>query len=183
MATVTRAPVGGASTPLGGNAADTHTTNALRLLTERHAARQRIFEGPDDGGLTTESDSDVESECPIVDQFIFEGGQEAILQLCGFTLEELREVYEIIKDTAENSWSSGRGRRSKCSPFDTFFMTCVTMKHGGTWDFLARMFRLKGPTFQRMVCKALVFRLQQMVLFKWFTIMECMKFHLYTLMN
>lgn len=29
---------------------------------------------------------------------------------------------------------------------DDFFMACVTMKHGGTWDFMDWMFQMNGST-------------------------------------
>ena len=32
-------------------------------------------------------------------------------------------------------------------------MTLAVLKHGGQWDFLAKMFSLKGPTFERMIMK------------------------------
>lgn len=30
-------------------------------------------------------------------------------------------------------------------------MTMVTMKHGGTWDILGATFRIKGPTFEKLI--------------------------------
>lgn len=75
--------------------------------------------------------------------------------MCGFTLSELRDVFALGEDELESTWSTGRGRWSSCTPFDDFFMGCVTVKHGGTWDFLARMFRIPGPTFERMVMKVI----------------------------
>ena len=35
-------------------------------------------------------------------------------------------------------------------PIDVFFMTLVVLKHRGTLNFLAQMFRIKGTTFQDM---------------------------------
>ena len=35
----------------------------------------------------------------------------------------------------------------------SFLMTFAVLKHGGQWDFLAKMFTLKGPTFERMIMK------------------------------
>jgi len=38
---------------------------------------------------------------------------------------------------------------------DFLFMILVVFKHGGNWDFLGRLFRIKGPTFERMIIKFL----------------------------
>lgn len=47
--------------------------------------------------------------------------------------------------------STGRERQITVSKKDAFFMAGVTMKHGEDWGSIARMLRVKGLTFKRMV--------------------------------
>lgn len=74
------------------------TANALRILSEQHAARQQIFENEHRGGATTEKYSDGDSENPLLDMFNEEGGQEAILKMCGFTRQKLQLIYHIVQE-------------------------------------------------------------------------------------
>ena len=32
-------------------------------------------------------------------------------------------------------------------------MLLTVLKHGGNWDFLAQMFKVKGPTFEKIICR------------------------------
>ncbi|KAG4038818.1 hypothetical protein PC123_g25623 [Phytophthora cactorum] len=43
------------------------------------------------------------------------------------------------------------GRRSTFAANDVFFMLLVVMKCGGTWDMLARIFRIETPTFIKTI--------------------------------
>lgn len=72
-----------------------HAANALRLLSESHTESQTLFQSGNDDGATTGTDSDTGSETSIVDDFMGRGGQEEILQICGFTLSELRDVLSM----------------------------------------------------------------------------------------
>ena len=47
----------------------------------------------------------------------------------------------------------GGGANVRITPRDVLIMTLAVLKHGGQWDFLAKMFRLEGPTFERMIMK------------------------------
>ena len=38
-------------------------------------------------------------------------------------------------------------------PKDVLFMVLAVLKHGGTWEFLARMFGQKTSAFERMVLR------------------------------
>lgn len=35
-------------------------------------------------------------------------------------------------------------------------MMLIIMEHGGNWDFLGRIFKIKGRTFERMVMKIIL---------------------------
>lgn len=57
--------------------------------------------------------------------------------MCSFPLSDLLEVFTLEEDEIESSNITKRGRRRSCTPFDFFFMACVTVELGGTWDVLA----------------------------------------------
>lgn len=48
-------------------------------------------------------------------------------------------------------WNVGRGRKSTFKAKDVLFMALAVMKHGGHWEFLGRMFKIKGQTFEKMI--------------------------------
>ena len=50
-------------------------------------------------------------------------------------------------------YNTGRGRKSVHTGKEVLFMTLCVMKHGGQWDFLAKTFGLKGPSFERLIMK------------------------------
>ena len=49
------------------------------------------------------------------------------------------------------NWNIGRGRKSAFSGDDVLFMLLSTLKHGVPWDFLGKMFKIKGPSFERTI--------------------------------
>lgn len=69
----------------------------------------------------------------------------------GFTIQVYSSLYDVIKEPVETQWSSGRGRRTTFSTIDLFFLTLVTLKLARNWDYMAGMFRLNAPAFQRAV--------------------------------
>lgn len=77
--------------------------------------------------------------------------EEAMLQMCGFTTLELAGTYVHVSKPLEITFGTGRGQRRKTTKIDAFYMTYVTMKHGGTRDFLERRFCMKKQAFERMV--------------------------------
>ena len=51
------------------------------------------------------------------------------------------------------NYNFGRGRKCEHKPKDVLFMVLSVLKHGGTWDFLARMFGQKTSAFERMILR------------------------------
>lgn len=84
------------------------------------------------------------------------GGQLAVLQIFGFTVYDLQDVLALGK-TKFNRHGPLYGEQGSCTPFDVFFIAFLTVKHGSTWYFLARMFRMCGPTFERRVVNLISF--------------------------
>lgn len=126
---------------------------ALNILANTAANRIDEFEKYNCTRDVIESDDEAESMSPIFDAFVESGGSEAILSTTNFSIRGFHAIWDHISDFVSNNWCVGRGRRSKFKSMDVLFMTLATMKHGGTWDWLGKMFNIKGPTFERLITK------------------------------
>lgn len=133
----------------GLNSAD--AAQALIQFAEAAAAREAELEQFESDGARTETDEECDSPSPIFDSFFNEGGSAGIAQLCNFSADEFHSIYDIIQSGLSSAWTARRGRTSSILPKDAFLMLLTTLKHAGNWDFLAAMFRMKGPTFERTV--------------------------------
>lgn len=72
------------------------------------------------------------------------------MSMTNLSAQEINLLFSKVHDHLYSEWNVGRGRRWKYKPQDVLFMTLTTLKHGGSWDFLGKMFRIKGPTFERL---------------------------------
>ena len=126
-------------------------STALKLLAEASATRQEELSKYEEDPDLSHTDEEVESDSPISDEFFSEGGQAAIAQLTNFTMVELNGVWDIIQTNVEQEWGSGRGRNSNFKPKDVLLITLTVLKYAGNWDFLGRMLKVKGPTFETMI--------------------------------
>ena len=97
-----------------------------------------------------ESDDDANSLSSIFDSFYNSGGNTAKIKIINFTPIEYRKIYSALEETIKSYWNVGRRRKYNQSPTDVLFMTLVMYKHGGSWDFLGNMFRIKGPTSMQL---------------------------------
>lgn len=97
------------------------------------------------------SDEDEDSNHPIFDFFLNAGGSESIVKLINFSPAEFRRIYVALETHISANWNIGRGRKFSHLPMDVLFIMLSILKHGGTWDFQTQMFRIKPPTFQRMI--------------------------------
>ena len=140
-----------------------HVTNTLQLLADVAAERTAELEDVSENISDTDSDDDYESPCPVYDSFYKQGQSASILQLTGFDACEFQDLWVCIIIPSTNdiiimsfvlgTWHKGRRKRTQFSGKDAFFMTLVTMKNGGTWEFLARVFSIKAPNFERVVLR------------------------------
>lgn len=86
------------------------------------------------------------------DERIFGGKKRrGSAEMCGLISLILKEIYAWRADSLKSFWHTCCERRCAVNEKDAFFMTRVTMKHGGTRDFMAIMLRMKGQMFERMV--------------------------------
>ena len=98
-----------------------------------------------------ESDEDAGSESPIVDGFRSADGPSPFLKMTNFSEKEFDTIWTPLNENVKTRWNVGAGRKSPFKSNDIFFMLLKMMKHGGKWDFLASIFKMKGPTFKRTV--------------------------------
>lgn len=54
-------------------------------------------------------------------------------------------------DTSMSEWNLGRVRKSIYKGADVVFMLFTFSKHGGKSDVLGEMFKMKGPSFEKLV--------------------------------
>ena len=124
--------------------------SGLRLLCEALEDREReIGEYPTSHEEVSDDEADAES--PVFDSFYSAGGSEGIMKMTNFTPSEFRSIWNTIEGYVSEHWNVGRGRKSSHSAMDVFFMMLTVLKHGGAWDLMARIFGIKGPTFEKLV--------------------------------
>ena len=88
-----------------------------------------------------------------MDTFYNSGGRRAIVKMTNFNSKEFRSIYCKIEGIMSENCNVGKGRRTQYKPKDVLFMTLVTLKHGGQWDFLGQTFKIKGPTFEMLMMR------------------------------
>ena len=71
--------------------------------------------------------------------------------MTNFSATEFSFLWNLIGSFVLANWNVGRGRKSPFSAEDVLFMLLATMRHGGQWDILGKMFKIKGPTFERTI--------------------------------
>ena len=59
----------------------------------------------------------------------------------------------MFADFITSKYNIGRGRKSPFSGNDVLFMVLTVLKHGNNWDLVGRIFKIKEPTFGRLVMK------------------------------
>ena len=96
-----------------------------------------------------DSDEEVDASSSIFDSFL----ASSVVKMCNFTPSEFHQLYSVLHNHISDNWSNCSGKKSDYKPVDVLFMMLVVMKHGGSWDQLGTMFRIKGLTFQRLITK------------------------------
>ena len=133
------------------NAQDANT--ALHLLSEVALQREEEISNYNIVPDQDESDNEADSPCPYFDQFFENGGTTAIIDMCNFDANEFELLWQLVETHVTQNYNTGRGKKSHVSGKDMLFMFLTTLKHGGHWDILGRVFKIKGPTFERMMTK------------------------------
>lgn len=129
-----------------------HAATVLLNLSEIEEQRANQLAQYDTQNLVLSSDDEKDSESVIFDTFFSSGGAEGILKMTNFSPEELKKLFDSCKEYLEARWSLGRGKKHNFVCL-MFFMTITVMKFGGSWEFLASLFKLNCSTFQRVIQK------------------------------
>lgn len=128
-----------------------HAASALRHLAEESARRQQELREVPKNALRAESDEEKGSESPYLDAFIERGGSAAVLEMTNFSAAEFQTLWSSVSEHILTTYNVGRGRKSPIGGKDTLFMVLTVLKNGGHWDILAKLFHMKGPTFERHI--------------------------------
>ena len=102
--------------------AHTSPGDALRLLAELAAERSNELNQYDGDPADIDNDDGTDSDCPILDSFVADGGEIAVLQITNFTLAEHRGLYDHLSPFLVQNYNVGRGKRSKYNAKDVLFM-------------------------------------------------------------
>ena len=125
---------------------------ALQLLADAAVERNNeIYRYEQDDAAETDEEAD--SESPTFDRFYEQGGSAAIIEMTNFDPTQFLGVWYGFEEIIMARYNTGRGRKSVHTGNVLLFMTLCVMKHGGQWDFLAKMFGLKGPSFEKLIMK------------------------------
>ncbi|RHY32635.1 hypothetical protein DYB32_004321 [Aphanomyces invadans] len=96
-------------------------------------------------------DNDVDSNSPVYDAFMETQGAECIMTLTNFSPAEFNVLWADMRQYVLKHWNVGSGRKSEVSGRDLLFMSLAALKHCGTWDVVAAVFKQKPPTFEKRV--------------------------------
>ena len=94
-----------------------------------------------------------ECPCPIIDQLIECGDNDAFKTLTQFTEEEFNMIWSLFEAQIQAHWVKGRGKSCSISPRDALFITLVVLKTPTSWRSYARDFGVSASTLEKTVWK------------------------------
>ncbi len=125
---------------------------SLQLLAGLAAAQEEELNNYSKETVHSDSEEEDDTNCPIFRSFYNDGGgAKAIMNMTNFSTCEFRRLWRVVDGFVSANWNIGRGRKCLYCPRDILFMTLTTIKYGGQWDVLARIFSIKTPTFERVI--------------------------------
>ncbi|ETV96735.1 hypothetical protein H310_10052 [Aphanomyces invadans] len=114
---------------------------------KRQNERDRFSSAPPDDA------DDGDSILPVFDKF---AAFDSIHSMTNFSQAEFESLWFAIKPSVLRTWNVGKGRKCPYFGKDILFMLLTVVKSGGTWEFLAALFGLQAPSFEKMVTKFLL---------------------------
>ncbi|KAH9122177.1 hypothetical protein AeMF1_006416 [Aphanomyces euteiches] len=97
------------------------------------------------------NETDLDSPSPIMDEFIRTRSLSIVPDLTNFSTNEFSLLWNERRLHITKTWNVGSGNKSRTSPRDMLFMTLTTLKHGGSWDIIAALFKFKSSTFAKSI--------------------------------
>ncbi|ETV91510.1 hypothetical protein H310_13906 [Aphanomyces invadans] len=116
------------------------------LEQQRQAKRTRY---PTHGA--EEPDEDADSTAPVYDMFLESQGPNGIHSMTNFSPAEFNLQWSDVRNHAFKHWNVGSGRKTEVSARDMLLMLLTPLKHCGTWDVVAAVFKQKTATFEKRV--------------------------------
>lgn len=103
--------------------------------------------------LLDSSDEEIDSPHHLYDSFYNAIGAEGIHKMTDFTPLEVQTLYDMFQAVMNPFWR--RCWESLCTydVFDVQFMTLPVLETGGTWNFLAAVFKIISSKLQLMISK------------------------------
>lgn len=124
--------------------------NALENFARAQEARAADLEQFSTSRRQDDNDNE-DTNCPILTKFISIGGRDGIHSITNFSVRGFFSIWDRMGEHITKNWNTGRGKKSCHSGKDVLFMLLATLKHGGQWDWLGKMFGISGATFQRLI--------------------------------
>lgn len=63
----------------------------------------------------------------------------------------LLSIWNVMGRHINRLCNTGRGKRASNKPKDVLFMVLAVLKHGEQWNWLGKMFKMSGTSFQRLI--------------------------------
>lgn len=95
------------------------------------------------------SDEEDDSHCPILDSFYLLGGSQSKSDITNLAPREVDHIWKIISTMVDTRWNAGRGQKNGHSGNTVLFIMLIVLKHVGKWDFLDKLFKIKGWTLKK----------------------------------
>ena len=93
----------------------------LRLFADAAATRKQEFAQYETAPIASQSDEDADSDSPILDSVLQQGGTARVHQMTNFTLSELSTIWVRLNQYVLENWNTGKGKRTAQTPRDCFF--------------------------------------------------------------
>nr|CCA28065.1 AlNc14C1057G12745 [Albugo laibachii Nc14] len=126
---------------------------AFQMLDQRTADRQEELRQFSAKAAVDEDDDSTPS--PIYDRFFNHGGAEAVRTMTNFSPREFNTILSTMAEHITKHWNVGRGKRSRFTAKDVFFMMLLVLKNGGMWDMARRVINVPILTFIQTTTKFL----------------------------
>lgn len=97
-------------------------------------------------------EDEVRKQCSMFLSIFQNDDPEFIKKLTNFSVQAVGTVWDLIKENVENKVLCGRGSKSRTSAKDHFLAIRV-LKHGGSWQFHATVFKQKVARFERLLSR------------------------------
>jgi hypothetical protein len=122
--------------------------NAQRRSEQREEKLQESLERSEEN-----SDDFNDSEQPLIDMFVAEGGYEVFSTMTPFSFEEFETIWDHISTQILPLWQSSRGPSPAVSCKDAFFMTLNTLHLPTKWEKHGLDFGVTGQVAKRTTSK------------------------------